>query len=176
MAVLLALSTFVSTGLGGLFALRNRDRLHLILGFTAGVILGVVAFAVLPHIAGPAETTGTDFKVPMVALVVGFLAFHAIEKTLLVHAAHEDEYADHAHHPTVGLASALALAGHSFADGVAIGLAFQIDNTVGVAVAIAVIGHDFADGLNTVSLMLAHGNPRRRAAGMLLIDCLAPVA
>src|SRR3954467_2064318 len=175
MAIGIALLTFVSTGLGGLFALRNRDRLHLILGFTAGVILGVVAFDVLPEIAELAETTGTDFKVPMVALVVGFLAFHAIEKTLLVHAAHEDEYADHTHHPRVGLASALALAGHSFADGVAIGLAFQIDNTVGVAVAIAVIGHDFADGLNTVSLMLAHGNTRRRATALLALDAVTPL-
>src|SRR4051812_36468613 len=115
MAVLLALSTFVSTGLGGLFALRNRDRLHLILGFTAGVILGVVAFDVLPEIAELSEQTGHDFKLAMIALVAGFLFFHTVEKTLLVHAAHEDEYADHTHHPTVGLASALALAGHSFA-------------------------------------------------------------
>jgi ZIP family zinc transporter len=173
--VLLALSTFVSTGLGGLFALRNRDRLHLILGFTAGVILGVVAFDVLPEISDLATSTHTDFTTPMIALVAGFLAFHAIEKTLLVHAAHEDEYADHQHHPAVGLASALALAGHSFADGVAIGLAFQVDNSVGFAVAIAVIGHDFADGLNTVSLMLAHGNTRGRAALLLVLDMLAPV-
>ena len=46
--------------------------------------------------------------------------------------------------------SALALIGHSLADGVAIGLAFQAGNHVGVAVAVAVIAHDFSDGLNTV--------------------------
>ena len=39
-AVLLALTTFFSTTAGGLFALKFRDRLHLILGFTAGVLLG----------------------------------------------------------------------------------------------------------------------------------------
>ena len=33
-----SLLTFVSTSLGGLFALRNRDHLHRILGFTAGVL------------------------------------------------------------------------------------------------------------------------------------------
>jgi len=118
-AVLLACLHFVSTFLGGVFALRNRDQLHRILGFTAGVILGVVAFDLLPETAELAQKTGTDFKVPMVSLVVGFLACHAIEKMLLVHAAHEHEYADGHHHPTVGLASALALAGHSFTDGVA---------------------------------------------------------
>ena len=175
MVIALALSTFLSTGLGGLFALHNRDRLHLILGFTAGVLLGVVAFDVLPEVVSLARTTGTDFKVPMIALVAGFLFFHVIEKSVLIHSAHEGEYAGH-HHPTVGVASAVALAGHSLADGIAIGLAFQVGNGVGVAVAIAVIGHDFADGLNTVALMLAHGNSRRRTVLLLLLDCVAPVA
>jgi ZIP family zinc transporter len=175
MPVALALTTFVSTALGGIFALRYRDRMHLILGFTAGVIVGVVAFDLLPEIVELSEATGTSFKTPMIALVCGFLGFHILEKSLLIHAAHEDEYADGHHHPTVGLASALAISGHSVADGVAIGLAFQVDNTVGFAVAIAVIGHDFADGLNTVTLMLAHGNSRRRAAVLLLIDAVAPV-
>jgi ZIP family zinc transporter len=75
----------------------------------------------------------------------------------------------------VGLASATALAVHSFLDGVGIGLAFQVDETVGVAVAIAVIAHDFADGLNTVTVMRTHGNDQRRTLLMLGIDALAPV-
>ncbi len=174
MVILLALSTFVSTGLGGLFALRNKDRLHLVLGFTAGVILGVVAFDVLPEMVKLAAATGTDFGVPMVALVVGFLAFHVVEKSILIHDVHESEYATHSH-PTVGLASALALSGHSLADGVAIGLAFQVSSSVGVAVAVAVIGHDFADGLNTMALMLAHGNSRKRSLLLLLLDAVAPL-
>lgn len=172
----LALGTFVSTGLGGLFALRNRDRLHLVLGFTAGVILGVVAFDVLPEMVVLSQRTHVDFGVPMIALVVGFLGFHVVEKSLVMHNAHEGEYAAHVHHsPSVGLASALALAGHSLADGIAIGLAFQVGDGVGLAVAVAVIGHDFADGLNTVALMLVHGNTRRRALLLLGLDALTPL-
>ena len=45
MPVLVALLAVLSTALGGIFALRHRDQLHHILGFTAGVILGVVLFA-----------------------------------------------------------------------------------------------------------------------------------
>ncbi len=179
--MLLALGTVFSTTAGGLFALRYRDRLHLILGFSAGVILGVIAFDVLPEIADLSQHTGTPFTTPMVALVAGFLGFHIIEKSLLIHNAHESEYGAHRHGghqhgtPSVGLASALALAGHSLTDGIAIGLAFQVTNTVGFAVAIAVIGHDFADGLNTVSLMLANRNSRRRALLLLALDALTPV-
>lgn len=175
MAVLIALGTVVSTFAGGAFALRHRDRLHLILGFTAGVIVGVVAFDVLPEIADLTRSTGLGFKTAMIALAAGFLAFHGVEKWLLVHNAHEQEYAGH-HHPAVGLASAVALCGHSLTDGLAIGLAFQVSHKVGFAVAIAVIGHDFADGLNTVSLMLRHGNTRRRAITLLALDAVAPLA
>ena len=175
MALLVALSTVLSTALGGTFAFHHRQRLHLILGFTAGIIVGVVAFDVLPEISDLSRRTGVDFKVAMIALAGGFLGFHAIEKWLLVHNAHEEAYAGH-HHPSVGVASALALSGHSLTDGIAIGLAFQVDNAIGFAVAIAVVGHDFADGLNTVSLMLVHGNSRRRALALLAVDCLAPLA
>ncbi|HSX01288.1 MAG TPA: hypothetical protein VLF67_03520, partial [Candidatus Saccharimonas sp.] len=158
LAAVFAVTTFVSTMLGGVFALRNRDRLHRILGFTAGVLLGVVAFDLLPEIFGLLKSTGTDPVVPMLALVGGFLGFHIVEKLTIMHTAHEDEYETGHEHPQVGLLSALALCGHSFFDGVGIGLAFQVGPTVGLAVALAVIAHDFADGLNTVTLMLAHKN------------------
>lgn len=179
MPVAVAVLTFVSTVLGGLFALRHRDRLHLILGFTAGVILSVVAFDLLPEIFELVERTGMSVRVPMAALVIGFLTFHVAEKTVLFHAAHEDEYSHHEgphEHPQIGVASATALALHSFTDGLGIGFAFQVNPTVGVSVATAVIAHDFADGLNTVTLMLRHGNSRRRTLAMLAVDALAPVA
>src|SRR5262249_16244662 len=154
--ILFALTAMTSTAAGGLFALRFRDQLHLILGFTAGVLLGVVAFDILPEIFALANEHGLDSTRSMIALVVGFLLFHSAEKLTVIHHAQEESYAAH-HHPQVGLLSALALVGHSFMDGVGIGLGFQVSTAVGVAVAAAVIAHDFADGLNTVSLMLAHG-------------------
>jgi len=172
--ILLAFSTFVSTFLGGLTALKNSDRLHRILGYTAGVILGVIAFDLLPEIFEIVHTHNIDPTIPMVALVVGFLTFHIVEKMIAMHHAHDGEYADHKH-PRIGQASALALIGHSFLDGVGIGLGFQVGEGVGIAVAIAVIAHDFSDGLNTVTLMLAHRNNRKRAVIMLLLDALAPV-
>lgn len=170
-----ALITVFSTALGGIFALKNRDNLHRILGFTAGVLLGVVAFDLLPEIFKLLNTTKADPMVPMVALVLGFLVFHVVEKLTIIHSAHEGEYEPGHKHPRVGLYSALALSAHSFFDGVGIGLAFQVNTQVGLAVAFAVIAHDFSDGLNTVSLMLAHKNSIRRTIWLLVLDSLAPV-
>ena len=173
-AILLSLATFLSTLGGGLFALKFRDRLHFILSFTAGVLLGVVSFDILPEIFELAHKLEVDAVGGMIALVVGFLLFHSLEKFVLLHHGHETEYAAH-HHPRVGVLSALALAAHSFMDGVGIGLAFQVSQSVGVAVAVAVIAHDFCDGLNTVSLMLVNRNTTRRSLKMLVLDAGAPV-
>jgi ZIP family zinc transporter len=172
--IVLAAATFVSTFLGGLTALKNQRYLNRIMGYTAGVILGVVAFDLIPEIAGLTSEHNLDINKSMIALVVGFLLFHILEKTILLHHAHEKEYDKHTH-PHVGIASALALSGHSFLDGVGIGLGFQVSNSVGIAVAIAVIAHDFTDGLNTVTLMLTHKNTRKEAFKYLILDALAPI-
>jgi len=174
MPVLLSIATFFSTSAGGFFALRHRNRLHLIMGFTAGVLVGLVAFDLLPEVFERAADAHVDPVRPMNALVAGFLAFHIAEKLTLIHSGHEEEYAAHKH-PRVGVLSALALSGHSFLDGVGIGVGFQVSAALGVAVAIAVIAHDFSDGLNTVTLMLVNRNTSRRAVAMLLVDALAPV-
>lgn len=172
--ILLSIATFLSTLTGGLTALKNQKRLNYILGYTAGIILGVIAFDILPEIFKLVYASGIDPIKPMIALVIGFLIFHIIEKSILIHSAHESVYGAH-HHPRVGVLSALALSAHSFLDGVGIGLAFQVNPTVGFAVAIAVIGHDFADGLNTVALMLANKNSSKKSFFLLLLDAVAPV-
>jgi zinc transporter ZupT len=173
-AIFFSLATFVSTCIGGLFALKFRDRLHFILSFTAGVLLGVVSFDLLPEIFKLAREQTIDATGAMVALVAGFLLFHSLEKFVLIHHVHEADYPAH-HHPQVGMLSAFSLAGHSFMDGVGIGLGFQVSQSVGMIVAIAVISHDFCDGLNTVSLMLVNRNTTRRSIAMLFLDSIAPV-
>ncbi len=172
--VLLAFATFLSTLGGGFTGLKNKDRMHRFLGYTAGVLMGVVAFDLLPEIFKLLNQQHRDPIIAMVALIAGFFTFHIIEKSILIHHTNEDEYEPHKH-PQVGVASALALIGHSFLDGVGIGLGFQAGRTVGIAVAIAVIAHDFTDGLNTVNLMLLNRNRPRKAALFLLFDALAPV-
>jgi zinc transporter ZupT len=174
MAIVVSLLTVLSTALGGLFAVRHKGNLQRIMGFTAGVLLGVIAFDLLPELFDIVHNHGFSSTPAMVALVCGFLLFHILEKSLLLHHSHESQYGEHTH-PQVGVLSALALSGHSFLDGVGIGLGFQVNSTVGIAVALAVIAHDFADGLNTVTLMLLHKNSVKQALKLLALDAIAPV-
>lgn len=174
MVIWISLLAFVSTFTGGLFSLRYKAKLYLILGFTSGVLLGVVAFDILPEIIRLVDALKVDPEVPMLALVAGFLVFHMAEKFLLIHHAQEASYLPHTH-PTVGVLSAVALAGHSFLDGIGIGLGFQVSSSVGILITIAVIAHDFSDGMNTVSLVLTHRNVEKTALLMLVLDAVAPV-
>ena len=174
LVVAFALAATAATLTGGLFAVRGKRHLRRILGFTAGVLLGVVAFDVLPEVFDLVQSTGIDPVYPMIALVASFLLFHVLEKMVLLHAGHEDEYEAHTH-PDVGALSALALIGHSFADGIAIGLAFQASTSIGVAVALAVVAHDFSDGINTAGLMLAHHNEDARTLRFVVAGALAPL-
>ncbi|MFF8262923.1 ZIP family metal transporter [Streptomyces virginiae] len=174
MAVIVALGAFLMTLLGGWTAQRVTDRRHLVLGLAGGLMLGVVGLDLLPealHAAGDEV-----FGVPLALLLflAGFLVAHVVERLLAVRqAAHGAE--NGARVPEVGLTAAAAMVGHSLADGVALGAAFQVGGGMGVAVALAVITHDFADGFNTYTLTSLYGNDRRKALMMLFADAVAPV-
>jgi ZIP family zinc transporter len=170
MAILLASLTLVSTGVGGAVAIRFRDRLHLLLGFGSGAVLAVALFDILPEIfaLGPGASA-----MPIVA--GGFLAFFALERFTALHQAREHAHARVAHEQEIGMVAATGLAVHSFLDGVAIGVGFQASTHMGLLIALGVIAHDLSDGLNTIAVMLAHGNPLRRATAWLALDMMTPV-
>jgi zinc transporter ZupT len=172
--LLFALLTFFATLIGGFAALRFKEKTHLLYGFTAGVILSVVFFDIVPEIAEISASLDIDLHRSLAWLVAGFLLFHIAEKAIVMNHAHEDEYGEHKH-PVVGMGAAGALIGHSFLDGVGIGIGFQLSPMVGTAIAIAVLSHDIADGINTVTLMLAHENTKRKTLWFLFADAIAPV-
>ncbi len=172
--VIFSVISFISTFLGGLVSIRNREKLHYIMSFTAGVLIAVCFFDILPEAFQIIAQNRWDITPVMIAVILGFLFFHILEKTLLIHHSHENEYASH-HHPTVGLTGALGLSFHSFLDGVGIGLGFQVSSHIGFLIAVAVIAHDFSDGLNTVTIMLTHKNTTTKAKMLLLLDAVTPI-
>lgn len=174
MTLFFALMACISIVLGGALGIKYKDKSHLVLGLTAGMLIGIVAFDLLPEIFEMTTTLGTEVVGPMIFLVGGFLVFHIFEKLLLIHHGHEEHYGEHKH-PTVGIASALALSTHSFLDGVSIGLGFQASTVVGIGIAIAVISHGFSDGLNSVSIALNHKNSVARSLRLLMINAAAPL-
>jgi len=170
MAVMLAAVTLISTGMGGAAALKFHDRLHLLLGFSSGAVIAVALFDILPEVFA---LDGGASYMPLAA--IGFLVFFGLERYTALHGSREHEHAAHAHEQELGALSAAGLTFHSFLDGVAIGVGFQTSSHMGYLIALGIIAHDLSDGMNTVTVVLAHGNPRRRAGFWLALDMVAPL-
>ena len=174
MVLLIALGAFVATMLGGLFALKLRDSLHIVLGFSAGAVVAVAFFDLMPEaleLGGKVHELSTI--VAFVAL--GFFLYLLLDRLLLLHGHSHEHGEGEQHMQSRGHMRAGSLSIHSFLDGVGIGLAFQVSPAVGIIVAAAVLAHDFSDGINTVNVVVRHGAARAQAFKWLLVDAVAPV-
>ncbi len=164
-------AALAATLLGGLFALKFKDKLHLITGFSAGAIIGVAFFDLLPE----AIALRNDYQdISFIALMIsaGFLLYMILDRMIILH-SHLDNNCENIRHR--GNLGAGSLSLHSFLDGVLIGLAFQVSMPLGVIITSAVLTHDFSDGINTVTMIMRSGGERRQAGRWLAIDAVAPV-
>ena len=160
----IALGAGAATMLGGWAALSLSQRLHLVLGFSAGAVIAVAFFDLLP------EALNLDAHTPRTIVAVaalGFFLYLLIDRLIRLQGQDGARWR--------GQISAGSLSAHSLLDGFAIGIAFQAGQAVGLVVAAAVLVHDFSDGLNTVNVVVKNGGERRTARNWLLIDALAPL-
>src|SRR4051812_31656316 len=126
MIFLIAFGAVAATFLGGLFALKFKDKLHLVLGFSAGAVIGVAFFDLLPE----ALELGKNFhegSVITTVIALGFVLYMVLDRffTLHSHSHEEEEHCHNEHHQHVakrGSLGASSLSVHSFLDGFAIGL------------------------------------------------------
>jgi zinc transporter ZupT len=169
--IALAFTTFLSTLIGGTFAIRFRRLLPYFFAFAAGSLIAVTFFDILPESLNISQSASLSTKYVMITVVASFLFFSFLEKFVLVH--YHDESGGHSH--VMGPIGAGTLVVHSFLDGAAIGAAYQVSLSLGLLVALAVICHDFTDGINTVTLMLKNKQKVRNAAISLVIDAVAPI-
>jgi ZIP family zinc transporter len=164
--LLLSLCAAAATMMGGLLALKFKQHLPLALGFSAGAVIGVGFFDLLPEAFALGEG---DLRLTVAAAAAGFFLYAVIDRF----AGHDHNCHDQPHR---GLLGAASFSTHSLLDGLAMGLAFQVNTETGLVVTAAVLAHDFADGLNTVNVVIRHGASRRAALRWLAVDAAAPVA
>src|SRR5271163_710513 len=125
MVFLIGIAAFISTSLGGLFALRLKDRLHLILGFSAGAVIGVAFFDLMPEALELIEKMhSAAFGTAIVAL--GFALYLVLDRMIVLHHDHGDHSEHQETHGGRAAWGASTLSFHSFLDGLGIGLAFHV--------------------------------------------------
>ena len=169
----LALATALATFVGGLFAFHYKDKFHLILGFSAGAVIGLAFFDLMP------ESINLITKYHSVAyatmcIAFGFICYMIVDRFFMNH--HDHSINDiHAESHTRGMVRAGSLIVHSLLDGLGIGFGFQASPAIGILIAVGVLGHDFSDGINTVSAILKGGSSKKEVLSWLIADALAPV-
>ena len=178
--IIIAVLVFTATLLGGFFALKFKDKLHLIVGFSAGAVLGIAFIDLLPEAAELVGSSELSLQIALAAV----LGYMIIDRVFFNHShSHHHEHENEVHeHKGRGIVRATSLVLHSFLDGLAIGFSFQVSIATGAVVAIAVLAHDFSDGINTVAAILKGGdngvNGEKKNMGAkkwLVIDAVAPV-
>ena len=163
-----ALGACAATMTGGLLSLKLGGKLPLVMGFSAGAVIGVAFFDLAPE----ALDAGKGLYEPRTLLAIAALGFFLYALLDRLVARHDCE---NQVNPARGLAGAMSFSAHSVMDGFAMGIAFQASREIGLIVAAAVLAHDFADGLNTVNVVTKNGGSRAFALRWLAVDAAAPV-
>jgi len=158
-AVWILLSALV----GGVIPLLRRwshSQLELLISLSAGIILGIVFFNLLPEAGGI-----TPHFFP--AVLVGFTLLLALEKFVLIHPHETDELVGR----RAGMAAYLGISLHSLLDGVALGSSAMVPS-IGAIVLWAIAAHKIPNTFSLVSILLYFGYSRRNTLLLLLLFSL----
>ena len=107
MLIFIAIGAFLATYIGGLVALRFKDNLHLVLGFSAGAIIAVAFFEIIPEAI---ELGGFVYDAGIITSLVGlgFFAYLILDRFVVLH-SHDTEGHEHQnyflHRGTMGAGS-----------------------------------------------------------------------
>ena len=168
-----AIATFIFTILGGYFAFRAQDRLHLIISFSAGVLITAAFLDILPE---SIRLIGSSkIELILLATIGGFLLFYIAERLSILHSCKEGDCQNALHSHQAGRLSAASLVFHSLLDGVMIGLAFQAGTKLGILIGIAVLAHDWTDGVSVVAVLLPSKRPWKEMIWWILADAITPI-
>jgi len=168
--VLAATGLISLISLSGIFALSLSDEalhkiLFVVIGFSAGSILGAVYFDLLPEAVELAE------ELAFVYIALGFISFFFLERFLYWYHGHGHREDIEALPAIPGRANTsefvyLNLVGdaiHNFIDGLVIAASFLASPAVGLAATIAIIFHELPQEMGDYGILIYGGFKRRMA-------------
>ncbi len=142
---LAGLSTTIGSVIGLLFKRENPKFMSAVLGFTAGVMVGISFFELLPK--------GFDelgFLRASIAFFVGFIAIFLIDFLIPHEYIGQKEKIDDKTNSRLlrtGLFVALGIGIHNFPEGMATFYSSMVDIKIGIAIAIAIAIHNIPEGI-----------------------------
>ncbi len=171
-------STISSLGglAGGILLLAHERSARFLskalIGFSAGVLLGVTFLDLLPEATQGFADPQTGFRLAL----FGVAAFFLIERILTSLHRHQDEYEQrHAESGSLVNARPLVILGdtvHNFLDGIVVAVAFVVSTPVGFATAASVLLHELPHEIADFTILLRSGMERKRVLVINLLSAL----
>jgi len=155
------LSTTIGSLIGLLFKRENSKFMSAVLGFTAGVMIGISFFELLP--TGFQEL---GFLKASIAFIAGFIFIFLID-TLIPHEyiGQKEKLTDSTDKKLLrtGLFVALGIAIHNFPEGMASFYSSMVDVKLGIAIAIAIAIHNIPEGIAVSAPIYKATGSRKKA-------------
>jgi len=161
----------------GIFAISLDEKmldkiLFILIGFSAGSILGAAYFDLLPEAVELVEESGT-----FIYIALGFVGFFVLERFIYW-------YHGHAHESEIGkktivkkfvYLNVLGDGIHNLIDGMIIAVSFFLDTSVGITSTIAVIFHELPQEIGDFGVLVFGGFTKRKALLFNFLSALTAV-
>ena len=141
-----ALAGILGTGLGGVIAffINNPSKrwLSTILSISAGLMLGVVCFDLLPR-----SFELGSFGVGLLGTLIGVISMAILQEVLSKHTDKNVVRARSKKHSQTGILIGIGIALHNFPEGLAIGVGFTSLQSFGLGLSLVIALHDIPEGV-----------------------------
>lgn len=138
--------------------------------FAAGALLAAAFLDVLPE-----ALAAGDMKQVLIMVLIGFLFFLVLERSLSWFHHHHDESEQNGHSQRNVWLIVIGDTLHNFLDGLAIGAAFLVSPATGIVTTIAIAAHEIPQEMGDFGLMLSKGMSKKNVLLVNLISALATV-
>jgi len=152
----------------------SDNTLHLMLGFSAGLLGGITFIDILPEAFDHAEEVGVSPMFVSGGVAVGLFLLFAVERHMLVN----ERKRSHVHVENgreitpLGTLAVSALTIHGIVDGFVIPIGFAGGAEVGLIITLAVALHQIPDSFSAATIALTSGYSRKRIALFVVVTAL----
>lgn len=155
---------------GALTLFLNEKMLNkivlLLVGFSAGALLGGAFFHLLPE-----ATAQADAKMVYLWVIFGIIAFFALEKLLYWRHCHKDNCEVH----TFTYLSLIGDGFHNLLDGMVIAASYLVNIPTGIVTTIAIISHEIPQELGDFGILVYGGFSKAKALFWNFMSALTAV-
>ncbi len=145
----------------------SERMLHLMLGFSAGILSSVTFVDILPEAFNIAREMSLLTVYVSLGVALGFFLLMVVERYLLtteeIHGGHFHIHGKTVMDPRHGLMGVSALTFHGLMDGFVIPISFAAGAEVGIIITLAIALHQIPDSFAALSLALGSTESRKQA-------------